>query len=265
MTNKSDQSHPEHAPDWLAQEFSLRKTKNPKYSLRAFANHLNLPASRVSEYISRKRRITLKMADKIADKLNYIPEKREKFFKAVERDLQPIQSTMPARVKAGKLYDQFHLICDWFNLAILSLIRTKTFKSNYQWISKRLAISVVEVKSTIERLSRLGLIKVEKKDDSELKFTRTSAPITTSKDIPSSAIRIFQKQILAKSILAVDEVPVDMRDISSIVIPFNPKDIDDLKKELSTLRRSLASKYESEDGEEVYALSVQFFPLTKIK
>ena len=54
---------------YLQSAFAQRKTKNPKYSLRAFAQSLNIDSSTLSAILGGKRPITAKRAVKILERL----------------------------------------------------------------------------------------------------------------------------------------------------------------------------------------------------
>ena len=58
----------------LKEEWQRRRERNPRYSLRAYAQHLGLPSSRLSEYFSGKRRLTLSMSRRLTAKLGLGPE-----------------------------------------------------------------------------------------------------------------------------------------------------------------------------------------------
>lgn len=71
-TNKTQKSSADTFPDlasWLDQELLVRREKNPNYSLRAFANFLQIDASSLSKYISGKRNPSDKTIEYLCDKL----------------------------------------------------------------------------------------------------------------------------------------------------------------------------------------------------
>jgi plasmid maintenance system antidote protein VapI len=49
---------------WLYQEFSKRKAKNPALSLRAFSSRLNISPAALSQIISGKRKLTKNLRKK---------------------------------------------------------------------------------------------------------------------------------------------------------------------------------------------------------
>ncbi|MBI2609109.1 MAG: helix-turn-helix domain-containing protein [Deltaproteobacteria bacterium] len=81
----------------LHEKFLEIKMKNPHYSLRAFSNKLGLSSSSVSEILNGKRRISIKMAKRIIQKLELSPRERsnllELFPKKSKEDVEEIKKT----------------------------------------------------------------------------------------------------------------------------------------------------------------------------
>lgn len=55
---------------WLHETYIRKREKNPRYSLRAFAFHMGIPAGRLSEIINGKRALTDSILQKMTEKLN---------------------------------------------------------------------------------------------------------------------------------------------------------------------------------------------------
>jgi uncharacterized protein (TIGR02147 family) len=108
------------------------------------------------------------------------------------------------------------------------------------------------------RLSRLGLIDIQRK-----RLVRTSLPIRTSSDLPSSAIRSYHKQNLRLVETAIDRDAVGQRDMTSITIPFDSKDMEEAKIFLKQMRRRFAKRMKNQVSSQIYTLAIQFFPVTR--
>lgn len=241
----------------LAAEYLARREKNPAYSLRAFSNFLEIPSGRVSQLLSEKRPFTRKLGEKIASRLNYDPEKKQKFLDGIES----VRRGMP--VKASELrpvdLDLFQSIADPIHFAILSLMETRDFREAE--ISSRLGISPVEAREAVGRLLRVGLLKREKG-----KLELSQAPgLSTPNDIASPALRESHKRIFAHSVACLEEVAVELRDITSITMAIDPARLPEAKTRLREMRRSLMEFLEGGKKEEVYRLNVQLVPVSKRK
>ncbi len=241
--------------DWLRAEYARRRAKNPYYSLRAFARHLQIPSGPLSEILVRKRPLSKKMAAKIAARLGFTVFETELF-------VNPATAKKLRYKDASKTYqqissDRFSVIADWYHFGLLSLMRTQDFKNEVPWIAKRLGISNTEVRSAMERLFRLGLIR--KKGRS---FEPTGN-LATTQDVPSSAGRQYLNQGLQQAASALENTPIELRDITSITMAIDPAKLPIAKKLIQQFRHNLAELLEEEPSSEVYKLNVQLFPMTK--
>lgn len=258
--------------DWLRVEYAKRRKANPSYSLRAFAKALSIPSGRMSEIFDGKRQLTASMGEKIAQKLALAPEQSNTFLQLIEghrKDarVKKVRNSEEKLIRKGASvsYDQlstdtFYLISDWQHYAILNLVETDDFRPDPAWIANRLAISKIEVQTAVDRLERLELLKI-----SNRKWRRTRGPLTTTHDIPSSALRRSHRQSLEQAIEALEEVPVELRDISSITFPIDMSRIAEAKRMILDFRRGLSAFLESGAKEEVYNLNIQLIPVTKVR
>lgn len=255
---------------WLQEEFNKRRSKNPSYSLRSFADYLKLPPGRLSQILSNKRDLTPNLGVKISDRLGFDPLTKQKFLQCIKTQKEKKSATKIAnKINLQQEHDddyqsldmdKFYLIADRYHFALLSLIQTDDFKNDTKWISKRLNLSVIQVRSALERLQRLNLIK---KDENQLKLTSTKG-LTTSHDISSTALRKSHHQALEKAKISLDQDPVDTRDFTSITMAIDPEKLSIAKEMIKSFRRKLCKFLESENRKEVYDLNIQLLPVTII-
>jgi len=248
-TMERNQEFASHLPArWLEAEFIRRKAENPSYSLRAYAKSLKVPPGRLSELLARKRRITPSMLEKLADRIGLSP--------AEIKALQPKEASSESNY-SDLADDQFALIAEGSHISFLCLMETKDFRSDLAWIAKRLAISGVEARAVALRLERLGLITQEKG-----KWKRASQGVKTSTDVPSAALRRSHKETLGQAISALDSVPVELRDVTSISMAIDPAKLPLAKAMIREFRYRLAEVLEKGTQSEVYHLNVQLFPVS---
>lgn len=255
-------SHFHSSRSWLIFHFEKRMKKNPAYSLRAFAKSINLSPSYLSRVFSGERPLSLKAFLKISETLDLDPKERKKVFNLItsentitngerndEESDDPTQLTL----------DAFYVISEWYHFAIMQLFYIKGFKEDSTWIAKMLGISSHEVNFAFERLLRLGLIEKNKNG----KLVRTSATLTTGSDIPSSGIRQFQRQILEKAILSLEQDSVEKRDITSMTMAINIKHLPRAKEEIKKFRKKMTKLLEEGERSQVYNLGIHLIPLTQ--
>jgi uncharacterized protein (TIGR02147 family) len=153
--------------------------------------------------------------------------------------------------------DAFHALADWHHFAILSLMDTASFKPEAKWIARRLGISVIEARTGIDRLKRLDLI-TEKGG----KLKRTAAHLTTTHDVSSAALKLSHHQALEQADRALEDVALELRDITSMTMAIDVGKIQEAKKLIKDFRRKLSVYLESGKRTEVYNLNVQLIPLS---
>ena len=156
--------------------------------------------------------------------------------------------------------DAFQVIAEWHYYAILNLIETDDFKSDAAWIARRLGLSVIEVVSALDRLERLGFI-IRKK----AAVRRSVAPLKTSSDVTSAALRRSHRQNLEQAIAALEDVAVDDRDISSVTMPMDPRKMKEAKVLIARFKKEMSLLLKGGMRTEVYNFNLQLVPVTKLK
>ena len=248
--------------DLLFNEYQIRKDKNPRYSLRSYAQQLNLSPATLSMVLSGKRNLSKDNIIKISSKIGLSPATT---LSLLETEILNIEEQLNlSKNLHEKKYvkeEQFQLISKWHHYAIVSLSKLKKHKANTRWISRHLGISEMEAREALNRLIDCKIIEIQND-----KIVELNQSTTTSEDIPSEAIRNFHKGIIKKAIDSLDEISPDEREVSTIVLSFSKKDLKSAKKFLREYQEQFANRFESEkNADEVYAITMQFFPLTDTK
>jgi transcriptional regulator with XRE-family HTH domain len=236
---------------WLQKQFTERCKKNPRYSLRAFAKTLDLDASSLSQILSGKRKLSKKGIQNICDKLSATPKELQ-MFGLIENNNETEENYLQVDI------DTFSVISEWYHYAILELTYVSGFKTDPRWIAKKLSITVEESKSAIERLKRLGLLLEENGS-----LIKSSKRLTNNGTVNTSgAHKELQKQIISKALIAVDEVPQDEKDITSMTMAIDTKNLDKARLIIQKFRRDLCELLEDGNQEQVYNLGIQLYPIS---
>ncbi len=245
-----------------------RCSKNPSYSLRAFAKQLSMSPSHLSRVLNGTKMISPSTAYKIASNLDLKNDQVEHFMDLVQLErssegskeliLQRLEKRSRTENKRTLDLEMFKVLSDWYYLPLVELIKTKNFKSEPKWIAHRLGISHAEVNEALDRLNRLGIVTVE---DGKI-VSVESEFLITSQDIASAAIKKHHEQMIGLSITALKDQGIEERDFQGLNFIFDPEKVPAAKKAL----RKFVDKFNMEfgrTGEEVYQLNIQFFKLTK--
>lgn len=240
----------------LTRTLEERKARNPLYSLRSFARQLDLSPALLSLLINGKQELSPKAAGKIATHLSLSPREC--------RDYLGIQTGggggAPTKKQRNKFMevsaDDFALIADWYHYGILALAQLENNAVDMKWIASRLGISKREATLGYNRLKNLGYI-VETGNG----FRQTSTSLTTSTDVPSSAIRKHHRQNLLHAEETLDGVHVNERFFSSFTTAIALEDYEFVSDEIAKFQRKLAAKLKKRVKKNaVYTFSAQFFP-----
>lgn len=245
----------QNAQKLLITELNKRKEINPNFSMRSFAKWLGVSPAQLSQMMAGKRPITLKSMRKISERLGLSPHERNDLAGSLLQTQMDGDEKQVLRLRE----DQFHLIADWYHMAILSLTHFKKAQADPRWIARRLGISIEQAHQALLRLERLGIIQTKPK------FKQISEPIEMVSEVPSEAIRKYHIQNLNLAIEKIEMVEVKKRQFQSLSIPLNPEKIEPFKKLIDNFLAATAELSRQHDGQEVYNLNVQLFPVTILK
>jgi len=155
--------------------------------------------------------------------------------------------------------DTFTFISNWYYIAILELTYVESFENNPSLIANMLSLTTTEVKVAIERLIRLGLLTEENGSLSKTnKFLTNFSPGQTS-----AAHKELQRQVLTMALNALDNVPQEEKDITSMTMAINIKKLPEARKKITKFRRELCEFLEDGRQTQVYQLGLQLYPISK--
>ncbi len=254
---------------WLKLEFDRLKKKNSRYSLRAFAKTLDIPSGRLSEYLSNKRQITASVGEQIALKLKFDEELKAIFIKCIQthlvakrnlqRELSEIEKAPEFDFIASDSQDRFRIVADWHHFAILSLMELNNFESSANWIARKLGLPEALIHESLDRLERTKIV-----DRSSVPWKVQTAHLRTTDGVSSEALKEFHNKNLELAAQKLAKVPVEDRDFSVMTIALDKAKLSFAKGMIRDFRRKLLRILESgENKNEIYQLSIQFFPLNE--
>jgi uncharacterized protein (TIGR02147 family) len=172
---------------------------------------------------------------------------------------QNFKRDTPKRSREMLSLEKFRVIADWYHFAILSLVNTKGFNSDPVWIGRRLGISSVLARTAIDRLLELGLLaKV-----GESLVPVKEASLETPHDISSLAVRQNHSQHLSLAQKALVNVPLDLREFGNLCLTMNSEKVPEAKRLIRKFLDKFNDEMESANGEEVFQINLQFYPLTR--
>lgn len=122
---------------FLRLELARRRTRNQRYSLRAFAGSLAVDHSTVSQWLRGRRPVTPRAIEKLGPTLG-LTKKQVRMF--IEHRAAPADHHT--------------------DLDLLALTRRDGFRADSRWIAGELRVSVDEANIALQRLLRLDLLEM---------------------------------------------------------------------------------------------------------
>lgn len=238
----------------LQNELVRRLSENRNYSLRAFAQYLEIHPSSLSRILRNERRVSSKIKARLGKRLGWEPSTVDQFENG-NRD-------EPAVLSMNQLRDEeFTMISDWYHYAILELVTLKSFEPNHSWISRALGISTAESQAAIARLLKLKLLKETKTG----KWIPAHAYNTNlSGDTKKAAFRALQRSILNGAISALEQYPLTERDQTSMTMAIAESEFPRAIKMIDAFRQEFAKSIQKSvrGRDRVYQLTIGFYPIT---
>lgn len=247
----------------LQARLTEHRSKNSRYSVRAFARRLGLSPSATNEILKGQRKVSRKLVERVSDRLALGPNERSALLqdfpiKAKRRTVEETKKTDPVLRSLRLTADQFEMVSHWVHFAILSLVKVKSFKPSVPEASKRLGVPEKQVEAALSRLERLGLLKREGG-----KWIRTPKRIETTDEIANSSTKRSHIENLQLAEKSLSEDPMEIRDFSFLTLPADPRKLKKAKEMLREAQDRIAAFLDSGETTEVYRLTTILFPLTQ--
>lgn len=241
---------------YLHREFEKRRSRNSKYSIRAFAKKLGISAATLSRLLNGKQHPSEELISKIGKNLG-LSAKEVAGFQKLSQQSEQIKSNQPFLIDT----EVFLKVTDLYHFALLNLIKLKRFQYDFGWIAKALGVSQFEAKEMWERLRDVGLIK----RDADGRWVRTYAKTTNIKEekVAAKGYRDLQVQILTEAIQSLHTEPSIRRDQTAITIAIDSRMLPEAKKKIAQFRKEMMAFMETDNPDQVYSMSISLFPLTE--
>jgi uncharacterized protein (TIGR02147 family) len=251
----------------LRREFEKRKTKNPKYSLRAYARYLGVVPSRLSEIFSGKRGLSPEVAASLVDKLDFSSFEKGLFIDLVEsehsrskidRQLAAERVQQKTKTYSEISIDEFEFIAHWYHFALIEYFLMEKASPAPEAICRYFGLDQETVNAALERLQRLKLI--ERHEDGH--YVSCQRLYATAAEIPSEAIKSHHAEMLEKAITALRHQPVEQREFQALTLAVAEEDIPFVKKKIREFHDQLGMELVSSPHKnKVYVLLSNFFEL----
>lgn len=256
-------------------DFYLEKKKvAPYYSYRYISSRVGFAASFLARLFNKEAHISIGKISPFADVMKLEGRERAyfeelvRFCKAKNRDeIQKIFDRMQA-IRGLEFRtvvdDEMEFFGKTYHMCMRSLLGIYRFNgSDYRTLASMMVpkITVAEAKESVSLLERLGMII---RDENGF-YCVTEQYLSTGKKWSDLAIHKYQKENIELSTRALDKLPKNVRDISTVTFCVNEKMLPVLKERLAAFREEmLRFSEEFDDDDTVMHLNLQLFPTAKV-
>jgi uncharacterized protein (TIGR02147 family) len=239
--------------------------KNPRYSLRSYAAKVGVHAGALSAIINGKRNVSRKLAERIVRRMLLDPQRRSEILRLFP-EKQPYRKAGLAGAQPEERFlelnaAQFKIAAEWEHFAVMSLVKCDDAEASPAWIARRLGISEQRARQVVDRLIELGILAL----DGEGRLARSGKAYRTTDDVADIAMKKHHEQTLDLARESVHRDPVQKRDMTTTTMAIDPANLGTAKELIRKFQDDLSDLLESGHRTEVYRLSVQLFPLTKLE
>ena len=257
--------------EFLKDDFLERKAKNPSFSIRAMAVKLGLNSSTLVRIFNEKRNLSKNLLPRFIKFLGLRTKETEYFTHMVtfcqaksERQRMAEYREM-VKIRNGRIKEvaknQYAFYEEWYYSVVRELLRLFSFSGDYQALGRMLEppISMQEAKRAVNLLINLGFI-----DRVTNSYVVRDNNISTGALWHGMAVQKFHHDTLAKAMEALERIPRQERDFSTMTMSYSAEGYKKVRELLKQTREEMARIEEGDrKRNRVYQVNMQLFPLSK--
>ena len=258
--------------DFLKEFYDRRKVEMPFYSYRMMGDKLGLDSSYLYRVLQKKQHLPAHALPAAKEILALSGREAEYFdllySAAVSKDKTKREELM---AKALSLRDverhslqaaELKLLENWWIPAVRAYLELNGGVVNVKQIAKDICPPITEEQAleAIETLKEVGLVKKLASG----KLALTEAHLTVGGPEKAKAVRNFQRQVLKLASDALENIPVEERNISTLTLSVDQSCFEDLGDMLREFRRLVQKRVDgAKNPDRVMQLSMAFYPVAR--
>ncbi len=244
----------------IRHDFSIKQKSNSTYSLRAYARDIGLHHATLSQILKGRRPLPLKNASTVCDKLRLGPKERTLFMESLFKSKTSLDEIKIDESDERFILDEsyFKVIAEWEHFVVLDLFDISEFDFSLPEIAGRLGITLNRAEVVVTNLVTCGLLKQNQNNQ----WVKVHSNIRTTEDIKSQAIMAGNREAILISAKKLDEIEVELRDVSSMTIAMDLEKLPEVKTIIREFRQKMTALLRDGNKTDVYQLAIQFCPLT---
>jgi uncharacterized protein (TIGR02147 family) len=239
--------------------------------MRAFARDLGLAPSRLCELFQKRSHLSPRNARRICEKLSLNHGEQEYFCKMVEASasrsptLRKEAKKLIRRIQGEKrprhLTDgEFSPISEWYHLVLIELAVQGKLTTDHAKTAKSMNLTELQVRLGVEKLIENGFLMQDGKS-----FRSNEIGLFAGDEGASASVRRFHEQIMSLAKEKLSLLSMKERDFNLRYVSLSEKQYQLLMKKIRVFLDEILEEggREAEKQNDVYALAVQLFKVTK--
>lgn len=259
---------------FLRDFYLAQKAKSAAFSHRAFSRRAGLRSSNYLSLVMKgERDLSSEMAPRFARACGLVKGEagffcdlvaygQAKTTDAKQRLYEQLGRFRKFRAAHRLVGEQTAYHAHWYMPAVRELVTLPGFREEARWIAASLEPPIGEKQAAeaLETLQRLGLLVRDKRG----KLGQAQASLTTGPGPLSHQVFVYHHGMLDLAKRALDHLPREERDISSVTFSVSEATFTKVKERLREFRQELLQLAELERApERVVQLNLQIFPLSR--
>lgn len=261
---------------FLKDFYSAQKKLNSHFSYRYFAQKTNVAPSVLKDIISGRRNLTLPVMQKYAVIMG-LNNREKRYFEILVRFVnskknseknQCFSEMIRLRGNSGIKFlgeEHYEFFSQWFHSAIRELVTLEDFIEDDEWIAKILqpSITPTQVKKAIDLLLQIGILQRDKSG----KLIQTDSLISSEYEMASAVLRSFHAQMIELAGKAIESIPRQQREISSLTLGLSLKCFNRIKERIRIFKEEILTIAieDKSTTETVCQVNFQLFPLISLR
>jgi uncharacterized protein (TIGR02147 family) len=264
---KTEVDH-DHLRGVVADYIEKAKLRNSRFSLRGFAAKLEVSAGNLSQFLAGKRNFSAENVKKIVHLITDNPEERKNLLERINR--RELEDRRRALSKAStSVYEsttlseeEFAQLDEWYYYAVRTVLSLKEARYDTRWIAEQLGIPEAYAEKALTLLLKFGLVRVTSDGRIERTKKHLMTPDSVKKNPRIDGVkRRIHAQHLEHARKSLEVHGPDVRDITWVNIPANPKKLDQAREIIRKCQDDILALLEDEATTEVYRLTIQLCPM----
>lgn len=258
--------------DWVAKK---KESDGGNFSLGKWARALGLSSTAsLSNIVSGRRSPGKDLLTKLCDDFSF-EDKESKYFEylvQIEKYPKGSQEFLELYSSLNNLNPKrdyeiiddevFEMISEWYHTVIYQMVCLKNFVEDPTWIAAQLShkITADQAQKSIDKMIELNLLK---REEGRLCPANKAGFAIETTTLPREAYKRHHEAMIDRAKESIREVKEDSRFVLGGSLAIKKEDLPAFNKYVENLIKDATAKFASNEGDVVYRLNTQLFPLTK--